>query len=67
MKSLIEKTEEKIEVKRENLWRKATNENDESMNNKKALCYLLNKIKKTAISNHPSLTFTLCHLIFLIE
>ena len=64
MKSLNKKTEEKIVRKRENLWRMATKENDEILNNKKALGYLLNKIKKTAISNHPSLTFTLCHLIF---
>lgn len=62
MKSENMKGKEKIVRERENLWRKA--EKDESLKNKKALCYLLNKIKETAISNHPSLTFTLCHLIF---
>lgn len=59
------KSSEKILTKREHLWsRRITNENDESMKNKKALTYLLNKTKKTAITNHPTLIFTVCNIIF---
>ena len=65
MKS-INKTEEEeiISFKRENLWNKRMPGCDENLKNKKALSYLLYKLKKTLITNHPSLILSLTHIIF---
>ena len=65
MKSINETDKkEKISFERENLWNERKPGCDENLKNKKALSYLIYQLKKTAITNHPSLILSLTHIIF---
>lgn len=64
MKTINKNEKEKITFERENLWNGKKPDCDVNLKNKKALSYLLYKLKKTAITNHPSLIFSLTHIIF---